>query len=76
MIGLSLNAAGVALVALVATFISGEYHQSWLYLFADLAEAAFGLAAGLAVSAVSVSAKVISKKLWGSRPRLSGVRQE
>jgi len=33
-----------------ATIASGEYHESWIYLLLDFAEAAFGLVIGYVVA--------------------------
>jgi hypothetical protein len=45
-IRLILSCCAVALSGLAATTLSGEFHQSWVFLFLDLSEAAFGLAIG------------------------------
>jgi hypothetical protein len=45
-----LSVAAVLVSGLAATVLSGEYHDSWLYLLLDLGEAAIGLALGFAIA--------------------------
>jgi hypothetical protein len=45
-----LSVSAVAVSGLAATVLSGEYHESWMYLLLDLGEAAFGLAIGFVVA--------------------------
>jgi hypothetical protein len=45
-----LNCLTVVLGGLAATTFTGEFQQSWLYLFKDLGEAAVGLALGLIIA--------------------------
>jgi hypothetical protein len=47
---LLLSCCAVALSGLTATTLSGEFHQSWVFLLLDLGEAAFGLAFGFAAA--------------------------
>jgi hypothetical protein len=42
------GATGIAISALAATLVSGEFRVSWHYLLTDLAEASVGFAAGSA----------------------------
>jgi hypothetical protein len=44
------RAVAVAISGLAATTFTGEFEESWLYLLQDLAEAAVGLALGLAIA--------------------------
>ena len=44
-----LGSVAVAASGLAATTATGEFEDSWLYLLQDLAEAAVGLALGLAI---------------------------
>ena len=45
-----LGACAVLTSGAAATVFSGEYHDSWLYFFADLGLAAIGLATGFALA--------------------------
>ena len=45
-----LSCVAIALSGLAATTLNGEFEESWLYLFQDLAEAAVGLALGFAIA--------------------------
>ena len=45
-IRLILSCCAVAIAGLTAATLSGEFHQSWIFLLLDLGEAAFGLAIG------------------------------
>jgi hypothetical protein len=45
-----LSVLAVLASGFAATVLSGEYHQSWLYLLLDLGEAAFGLTVGFAIA--------------------------
>jgi hypothetical protein len=45
-----LSLAAIAASGLAATVLSGEYHESWIWLLLDLGEAAFGLTLGLLVA--------------------------
>jgi hypothetical protein len=45
-----LSVSAVLASGFAATVLSGEYHQSWLYLLLDLGEAAFGLTVGFATA--------------------------
>ncbi|HZU91922.1 MAG TPA: hypothetical protein VE993_21900 [Stellaceae bacterium] len=49
-IRLILSCCAVALSGLAATVLSGEFHESWVFLLLDLGEAAFGLALGCAAA--------------------------
>jgi hypothetical protein len=40
----------IALSGLAATTFTGEFEESWLYIFQDLAEAAVGLAFGFVIA--------------------------
>ncbi len=62
---LVLSACAVLVSGLAATVLSGEYHQSWIYLLLDLAEAAIGLAGGMLIV-----------RLLGGRLRPTTKRQE
>jgi hypothetical protein len=42
-----LSVCAVLVSGLIATVLSGEYHESWIYLLLDLGEAALGLAVGM-----------------------------
>jgi hypothetical protein len=42
-----LSVCAVLVSGLTATVLSGEYHESWIYLLLDLGEAALGLAVGM-----------------------------
>jgi uncharacterized membrane protein YbhN (UPF0104 family) len=44
-----LSCVAVAASGLAATTFTGEFDENWLYLLQDLAEAAVGLALGLAI---------------------------
>ena len=44
---LALSVGAVVVSGLAATVLSGEYHESWIYLLLDLAEAAIGLVVGM-----------------------------
>jgi hypothetical protein len=44
-----LSCVAVGVSGLAATTFTGEFEESWLYLLQDLAEAAVGLALGLAI---------------------------
>lgn len=46
-----LSVLAVLVAGAVATIVSGEYLQSWVYLLLDFGEAAFGLAIGYFVAA-------------------------
>lgn len=46
-IRLLLSVCAVLVSGLTATVLSGEYHESWIYLLLDLGEAALGLAIGM-----------------------------
>ncbi len=45
-IRLVLSCCVVAVSGLAATVLSGEFHESWVFLLLDLGEASFGLAIG------------------------------
>jgi hypothetical protein len=45
-----LSVLAVTVCGAFATVLSGEYHESWLYLLLDFGEAALGLAVGFAVA--------------------------
>lgn len=45
----TLSVSAVLVSGISATVLSGEYHESWIYLFLDLGEAALGLAVGILV---------------------------
>lgn len=45
-----LSVAAVLVSGLAATVLSGEYHESWLYLLLDLGEATIGLTLGFAIA--------------------------
>jgi hypothetical protein len=45
----ALSVSAVLVSGISATVLSGEYHESWIYLFLDLGEAALGLAVGILV---------------------------
>ncbi len=45
-----LSAGAVIASGAFATVLSGEYHESWLYLLLDLGEGALGLALGFAIA--------------------------
>ena len=45
-----LSVLAVFASGIFATVLSGEYHDSWLYLLLDLGEAALGLAVGFAIA--------------------------
>jgi hypothetical protein len=47
---LILSCCTVAISGLAATTLSGEFHESWVFLLLDLGEAAFGLAIGFAAA--------------------------
>ena len=47
---LILSCCAVAISGLTATMLSGEFRESWIFLFLDLGEAAFGLAVGTLVA--------------------------
>lgn len=47
---LMLSCCAVAISGLAATVLSGEFWESWIFLFLDLGEAAFGLAVGFLVA--------------------------
>ena len=49
-IRLILSCGAVALSGLAATTLSGEFHESWVFLLLDFGEAAFGLAIGFAAA--------------------------
>ena len=46
---LALSVSAVLVSGVAATVLSGEYHESWIYLLLDLGEAALGLAAGILI---------------------------
>lgn len=46
-IRLLLSICAVLVSGLTATVLSGEFHESWIYLLLDLGEAALGLAVGM-----------------------------
>lgn len=45
-----LSVIAVAVCGAFATVLSGEYHESWVYLLLDLGEAALGLTVGFAAA--------------------------
>jgi hypothetical protein len=49
-IRLILSCGAVSVSGLAATVLSGEFHESWVFLLLDLGEAAFGLAIGFAAA--------------------------
>jgi hypothetical protein len=46
----ALSVVAVLVAGLAATVLSGEYHESWIYLLLDLGEAALGLAIGFVIA--------------------------
>lgn len=61
---LALSVCAVLVSGLAATVLSGEYHQSWIYLLLDLAEAAIGLVVGM-----------LFIRLFGARLRATAEQQ-
>jgi hypothetical protein len=54
-----LRVAGVAASGLVATVLSGEYFESWVYVLLDVGEAALGLVAGIAIAELAPRSHLI-----------------
>jgi hypothetical protein len=46
----ALSMCAVLVSGLAATVLSGEYHESWVYLLLDLGEATIGLAGGMLIA--------------------------
>ncbi|HJU18536.1 MAG TPA: hypothetical protein VJ770_18955 [Stellaceae bacterium] len=73
---LILSGCAVALSGLAATVLSGEFHQSWVFLLLDLGEAAFGLAIGCAAAhrLLSPGAAGGRRSETSAKPRSAGPR--
>jgi hypothetical protein len=53
---LLLSVAAVAASGAMATMLSGEYAESWIFILLDFGEAAFGLAVGFVIAHVLLRA--------------------
>jgi hypothetical protein len=58
---LALSVCAVLVSGLAATVLSGEYHQSWVYLLLDLGEAATGLAVGMLIGRRIIAGRAIAR---------------
>jgi hypothetical protein len=59
----------VVLSGVAETVLSGEFHESWIYLLLDGAEAAVGLALGLLIARRRQRSRIGSRPLTPIQPR-------
>jgi hypothetical protein len=65
----AISALIVVLSGVAATVLSGEFHESWIYLLLDGAEAAVGLALGLLIARRRQRSRIGSRPLTPIQPR-------
>lgn len=65
---LALSVCAVLVSGLTATVLSGEYHQSWVYLLLDLGEATIGLAGGMLLARLTGGRVMARSEIARVRP--------